>query len=325
MGAGSPRVVFVTELTMPIRLRPRVLERPRDSVVVVTGGPPAGGGEYAQAARDLAVAIGGASVIAAVAGRRLAPELAGAGVVVPALAPGLLAPLASLCDWLGIAYAGCSPRAATLATDPALAAAVLQAAGITVASGVAIDRCAARGMDYLDPVRIRSAGAPAPHGHRIAATAQQLRAGLAAALAGGDQAWVEELVEGYAVSVPIVRTRTGDLLSGAAHDLAPGARFALDRPVAQSGAYVPADLDARAQSRIQRAAEAAYRALGLSGIASIEVVDDGDRSVVGMIDPAPVLTRSGLVVAQFAAIGLGPAELAAVLLSAARPGLRTAY
>jgi len=309
------------EITMPIPTRAVTARTVREQgitrgPVIVTGGGPLCAGEHQRAARELAVALG-AQVVEAVPGRRLAPEILAASVVLPSAPAGLLAPLASLCAWLQLPYAGCSPRAATLASDPGLVAPVLTDAGFATAAGVAVDATSARGLDFVDPVRLRPVGGGPSLGWSIASSPKDLRDGLALALAFGVQAWVEELLDGRALQVAALRTRGGEVALGSIHEIAPDSLFAADRPMETAAHHVIADLDPRSDALVRRSISGAYRALGLRGPASFEVVLDGPRLTIGAVDAAPALTRDGLLTAQFAATGWSYADLATELLATA--------
>ena len=306
------------------RRRTTATARRTGLITIVTGGGPIGGHDHRCASTAMAEALPDACgvvecrVFEATAGTRLAPGLAGAGLVVPSVPGELLAPLAALCEWLEIPYAGASPRASTLAADAELAALALDRAGLDVVPGLAVDAAGAAGLDYLDPVRIRPAGRPGPFGRSIATTRASLRDGLHLALALDERAYVEEIPQGMAVMVPVLDDGTGNLLTGAVHEIAPGTLFAADRPAAPGDDWHDAHLSPTDGALVRRAARAAYRALGMRGVVSVEIILDGRRALIGAIDPAPAQRPHGLTARQFAASGTAYPQLVAAVAHAAR-------
>ena len=194
---------------------------------------------------------------------------------------------------------------------------MLADAGFATAAGVAVDATSARGLDFVDPVRLRPVGGGPSLGWSIASSPKDLRDGLALALAFGVHAWVEELLDGRALQVAALRTRGGEVALGSIHEIAPDSLFAADRPMETAAHHVIADLDPRSDALVRRSISGAYRALGLRGPASFEVVLDGPRLTIGAVDAAPALTRDGLLTAQFAATGWSYADLATELLATA--------
>ena len=296
----------MNELTMPLPVRSRVGTYGPIAVVTCSAAPKTD--EHRRAAHAIADLLGGL-VVEAMPGRRLAPELLGAGLVIPCVPASLLAPIASLCEWLELPYAGASPRAATLASDPALVSAVLTEAGLAVPAGVAVDAMGARVLDFLGPVSLSAIGVDDLTVGGIAATPEDLRAGLASALGRAERVWVSELCEGMAIRIPLVRNRSGELITGAIHDRAPGSFFAVDRPASSGSRFHPAGLTPRQDALARGAAATAYRSLGLSGVACVDLVLDGKTVTVEGIDIAPPLARDGLFAQQFAASGWAIADL----------------
>lgn len=121
-----------------------------------------------------------------------------------------------------------------------------------------------------------------------------------------------------AVMVPVLDDGTGNLLTGAVHEIAPGTLFAADRPAAPGDDWHDAHLSPTDGALVRRAARAAYRALGMRGVVSVEIILDGRRALIGAIDPAPAQRPHGLTARQFAASGTAYPQLVAAVAHAAR-------
>ncbi|MFN8031620.1 MAG: hypothetical protein U0Q10_14970 [Dermatophilaceae bacterium] len=201
-------------------------------------------------------------------------------------------------------------RGGVIAADAALTALVLADAGLETVPGICVRR--GRGVDFLDPVRVRPVHGGRGPAWSVATSPGELRAALVRAFAVDSHAWVEELAEGRELEQPVVRLADGTCLVGAAHDAGVGTFFAQDRGVGGDAQFTAAegmtDLD---QGRVRRVAQAAYDALDLRGIACVSVVLDSPRVRVLAIDPDPRLDPGSRAMAAFAAAGWSGADVRA--------------
>lgn len=193
-------------------------------------------------------------------------------------------------------------RGGVIASDAALTALVLADAGLETVPGICVRR--GRGVEFLDPVRVRPVHGGRGPAWSVATSPGELRAALAVAHTVDSHAWVEELAEGQELELPVVRLADGTCVVGAAHDAGAGAFFAQDRAVGDYGEFAAAvglsDLDL---ARVRRIAQAAYDALDLHGIAAVTVVLDSPQVRVLAIDPDPALGPDSRALAAFAAAG----------------------
>lgn len=238
----------------------------------------------------------------------------------------------ALLDLLDIPYVGSSAAACRISGDAALLSSVLRAAAalegqapiapapagffltaealrVWGGSDAACDVCSER-VPGGYPVAVRAARGADPVG-RTAAGASELAAALACIADAGDDALVEQVIEGVELTVAVLGSGWD------AYALPPvESRVREDGSVELAAPVQMASLsgdEATAQAvraEVERAALEAYRACGLTDLGCVSVVWDGAQVRTRLVDPAPSFANDAPFAAALAASGL---SLAGVL------------
>lgn len=249
----------------------------------------------------------------------------------------------------GLPFTGNRPRAMTLCLDKTLARAVLRDAGVPVARGVVLAPGSldprgpgARALGELSfPVIVKPAREDASHGIALDSVAADAGGALGLALRIHDRyrqpALVEEYLAGREFNLALLEGASADeprLLSisemdftgfpeGAPRIVTYGAKWIEDSPEWRGTCSVAAVVDEPLADRLRSAARGAWRALGLSGYARVDLrVEDGGRGRLAVIDvnPNPDLSPDAGFSLTAQRSGLTHAELVAWILDAAQSG-----
>lgn len=262
---------------------------------------------------------------------------------------------AAALELTGLAFTGNRPRAMTLCLEKPLARAVLAAAGVPIARGAVIapgDRPrggpgddGARALAGLAfPVIVKPAREDASHGIALESVARDERAALERArfVHGryGEPALVEEYLAGREFNVALLEGPTPEeprLLpiaemdftgfpAGAPRIVTYGAKWIEDSPEWRGTRSIAAELEPALEARIRAAASEAWRALGLSGYARVDLRHAPDpaggpgRLAVIDVNPNPDLSPDAGFALTAQRAGISHAELVAWILDAARTG-----
>jgi D-alanine-D-alanine ligase len=226
-----------------------------------------------------------------------------------------------LLELLGIPYVGSGVLASALAMDKVMAKVVLEAAGIDVPRGFAVDAAtharddaavgrATAAIGY--PVVVKPVRQGSSFGITIVSKPGGLRAAIADALRYDDRAIVEERLRGTELTVGVLG-REPDLLALPVIEIVPKREFFDYRAKYDpelSDEICPARIDDALAQRSQDLALRAHRALGCRDLSRTDMIaaDDG-RLTVLEVNTIPGMTANSLVPKAARAAGISFAEL----------------
>ncbi len=213
--------------------------------------------------------------------------------------------LAALCELAGLPYVGSGIRPGALAMDKWVTKLVAGALGIATAPGQLVTAATAAHLRWTHPVVVKPVAAGSSQGVGLAATAEDLRPALDAALALDDRVLVEDVVAGREIDVAVLRCADGTLVAAPALEIVGDGIFDYDAKYGgQADLRVPAELDDVAAKSLEDAALAAYQALGCAGVARVDFFLTADGPVLNEVNTMPGLTEHSQVPRMFAAAGM---------------------
>lgn len=215
--------------------------------------------------------------------------------------------LQGLLELVGVPYVGTSPAACRIASDKAVAGAVLSAAGLNVPDSVTIPQKLFREVgvgQVLDLVKARFdfplVVKPAQGGSALGVTIVASAAGLPRAMvdcfAYDERARVEQYIEGTEVAVSVVQT-------GSEPRALPPVEIAADGPYDYDARYfagraeyfVPSRLSEEDTAAVKEAAKRAHSILGLRYLSRTDIIlDDAGRAWILDVNVAPGMTETSL-------------------------------
>ncbi len=210
----------------------------------------------------------------------------------------------------GIPYTGCGREASRISFDKRLAKQRFLAAGVSTPRSLVIQQQAAAwpGSDWQPPVILKPSRQGSSVGLQFVDRQEDFPAALAECLRFDDSALLEERIVGRETTVGIL----GDLILPVV-EVAPkqGAYDYQNKYTAGRTEYFcPAPFDAATTQRIQKAAWAAFQAVGGRDYARVDVMvrADGQPSVLE-VNTLPGMTETSLLPKAAAAIGIAFPEL----------------
>lgn len=212
-------------------------------------------------------------------------------------------------DLLGIRYTGTDYLSSALAMDKTLTKRMFLACDVPTAKGYSLSRDeaasddpAARGLRY--PVIVKPACGGSSVGITIAKDFEAYKQSLATALELDPKAVVEEFWKGREFSVAVIEGKALPVI-----EIAPKQGFYDYNNKYQPGSTVetcPAQITAEQAERMQRNAEKAMRALGITGYGRIDFIMAEDGSMIALeANTLPGMTATSLVPQEYAALGPG--------------------
>ena len=233
-----------------------------------------------------------------------------------------------LLEILGIPFTGPGVAACALCTDKALAKHAFQAAGVPTPAWFAFNQTAFRELGAGDalggleqrlgfPLVVKPSRGGSALGVKFAADAGEVPAALVAAFSYDDRVLLERFVDGRELAVSVLGSRAAADRRGD-----PGRRRPLrlrgplrDRP---HPLRVPGRSHARSErSAVNEAALGAYRALGCSGFARVDLILGADGPQVLEVNAVPGLTDTSLLPQAAEAAGLSFEDLVGRILELA--------
>lgn len=218
--------------------------------------------------------------------------------------------LAALCELAGLPYVGSGVRAGALAMDKWTTKLVAAAVGIATAPGTLVTATTAAHLRWTHPVVVKPVAAGSSQGVGLAASPEQLRPALDAALALDDRVLVEDVVTGREIDVAVLRCADGTLVAAPALEIVTDGLFDYDAKYGGHADFrVPAQLDEVDAKALEDAALTAYDALACSGVARVDFFLTEDGPVLNEVNTVPGMTEHSQVPRMFAAAGLSYPEL----------------
>jgi D-alanine-D-alanine ligase len=232
-----------------------------------------------------------------------------------------------LLEILGIPFTGPGVAACALCTDKALAKHALRAAGVPTPPWFAFNQTAFRELGAGEalgglesrlgfPLVIKPSRGGSALGVKFAAAAEEVPAALVAAFSYDDRVLLERFVEGRELAVSVIGEEALPIVEaipagGDPYDFE--ARYEIGRTRFEC----PAELTVEETAAVDEAALAAYRALGCSGFARVDLMLGADGPQVLEVNAIPGLTDTSLLPQAAEAAGLGFEELVERILELA--------
>ncbi len=235
-----------------------------------------------------------------------------------------------LLELSGIPYAGCDVQSSAVCMDKSLAYIVAASAGIATPSFWTVTP----GEDFDDgqvtyPVFVKPARSGSSFGVTKVSRSEELHGAVQAARRYDSKVVIEEAVVGSEVGCAI-HGNGRDLFAGEVDQIALSDgffRIHQERTPEQGSdnaiVVVPAAIPAESRSLVQETAKAAYRALGCSGLARVDMffTDDG-RVVLNEVNTLPGMTSYSRYPRMMVAAGLSFAEVIDRIVSSTLAGAR---
>lgn len=245
---------------------------------------------------------------------------------------------AALLELSGVPYTGSGPRALALCLDKPMARAILSAAGVPIAAGLACSRADDAATSLRFPLIVKPSREDASQGiaaGSVVADARELRDRVDELVARYRQpALVEEYLDGREFNVALIEAaqpaadprvlRVAEIdFTGFPPDspriVTYAAKWVEDSPEWRGTRSVDAQLDPTLERRVTAAAVGAWRALGLSGYARVDLRSSaaGALAVID-VNSNPDLSPDAGFALTAARSGLPYDELIATILDRAR-------
>lgn len=228
---------------------------------------------------------------------------------------------------LGIPFTGPGAAACARCMDKALAKHAIREAGLPTPDWFAFSQIAFRELgaaDALDELK-RSLGFPlvvkpsrggSSLGVKFAADAGEVPQALVSAFSYDDRVLLERFVEGRELAVSVLGQEALPTVEAIP---AQGDRYDFEAryEIGRTRFVCPADLDAEARDAVTAAALGAYRALGCSGFARIDLILAGDGPQILEANAIPGLTDTSLMPQAAEAAGMSFEQLVERILDLA--------
>lgn len=220
-------------------------------------------------------------------------------------------------DLLGIKYSGTDYLSSALAMDKTLTKHIFQACGVPTAKAFAITRTSAdvnpESKGFVYPVVVKPACGGSSVGITIAKNAEEYAESLKEAFSYDHNVLVEQYVKGREFSVAVVDGKAYPVI-----EIAPKQGFYDYKNKYSAGSTVetcPAQITEEQTTRMQRDAEMAAKALGITGYGRIDFIMDGNGEMFALeANTLPGMTAMSLVPQEAAVLGMTYEDLCEKLI-----------
>jgi D-alanine-D-alanine ligase len=221
--------------------------------------------------------------------------------------------LQELLDKKGVPYTGAGAASSRLAFDKNLAKAKFVAAGVPTPKSEIVDVSQGAKLPQMPvPFVVKAPREGSSVGVYIVRDEAAAMPAMEAAAKYGNDILVEQFVEGKELTVGIFNDQPFPVVhiapKGGVYDMA--TKYPWLSGGVGSDYYCPADLDPETTRRVQEAALAAHRALGIEVYSRVDVLLDADlQPFVLEANTIPGMTETSLLPKAAAAAGIGFADL----------------
>jgi D-alanine-D-alanine ligase len=221
--------------------------------------------------------------------------------------------LQELLDKKGVPYTGAGAASSRLAFDKNLAKAKFVAAGVPTPKSEIVDVSQGAKLPQMPvPFVVKAPREGSSVGVYIVRDEEAAMPAMEAAAKYGNDILVEQFVEGKELTVGIFNDQPFPVVhiapKGGVYDMA--TKYPWLSGGVGSDYYCPADLDPETTRRVQEAALAAHRALGIEVYSRVDVLLDADlQPFVLEANTIPGMTETSLLPKAAAAAGIGFADL----------------
>ncbi len=232
-----------------------------------------------------------------------------------------------LLEILGIPFTGPGASACARCMDKSLAKHLFREAGLPTPDWFAFNSTAFRELGAADalerleqnlgfPLVVKPSRGGSSLGVKFAASAAEVPAALVAAFSYDERVLLERFVEGRELAVSVLGEETLPIVEAIP---AKGDRYDFEAryEIGRTRFVCPADLDDGTRSAVGEAALAAYRALGCSGFARIDLILEPAGPQVLEANAIPGLTDTSLLPQAAEAAGLSFEQLVGRILDLA--------
>ena len=236
----------------------------------------------------------------------------------------------SILEAAGIPYTGCGVLASAVSMDKSATKRYLQSAGISTPRCLIINKREAGDLAALKahileafglPVVIKAATQGSSIGVVIPKEAEEIEPALKEAFSYSENVLVEECIKGKELTVALMEEK-GEIKPLPVIWIAPHSGAYDFHSKYTKGAtdyHCPAPLGEEITAHVQGLAVAAYKVLGLSGVARIDVMlDERGQGYVLEANTVPGMTATSLVPKAAAAVGISFPDLCEKILLSAK-------
>ncbi|MGE9270034.1 MAG: ATP-grasp domain-containing protein, partial [Verrucomicrobiales bacterium] len=211
-----------------------------------------------------------------------------------------------------VPYTGAGVESSRLAFDKNLAKEKFVAAGVPTPSSVVVDGSTGAFPDLDLPYVVKAPRQGSSVGVHIVKTREEVKAAFEDVVRFGSEVLVEQFVEGRELTVAVL----GDTVYPVVEIVAPGGVYDMSSkyPWLSGGEgsqyFCPAELDEAATTKVQEAALAGHRSLGIEIYSRVDVLlDASGQPFVLEANTIPGMTETSLLPKSAAAAGIPFAEL----------------
>jgi D-alanine-D-alanine ligase len=232
-----------------------------------------------------------------------------------------------LLEILGIPFTGPGIAACALCTDKALAKHALRGAGVPTPAWFAFNQTAFRELGAGDalggleqrlgfPLVVKPSHGGSALGVKFAASPSEVPAALVAAFSYDDRVLLERFVDGRELAVSVLGSEALPVVEAIP---AGGDRYDFEAryEIGRTQFVCPAEITEPERSAVTEAALGAYRALGCSGFARVDLILGSDGPQVLEVNAIPGLTDTSLLPQAAEAAGLSFEDLVERILELA--------
>ena len=232
-----------------------------------------------------------------------------------------------LLEILGIPFTGPGVAACALCTDKALAKRTMKAAGVPTPAWFAFNRTAFRELGAGDalggldrrlgfPLVVKPSRGGSALGVKFAAEPSEVPGALVAAFSYDDRVLLERFVDGRELAVSVLGSEALPIVEAIPEG---GDRYDFEAryEIGRTRFECPAELGESGRAAVVEAALGAYRAVGCSGFARVDLILAGDGPQVLEVNAIPGLTDTSLLPQAAEAAGLSFEDLVERILALA--------
>ncbi len=232
-----------------------------------------------------------------------------------------------LLEILGVPFTGPGVAACALCTDKVLAKHALLGAGVPTPRWFAFNQTAFRELGAVEalaeldrrlgfPLVVKPGRGGSALGVRFAAAPAEIPEALVSAFSYDERVLLERFVDGRELALSVLGTEPLPIVEAIPED---GDRYDFEAryEIGRTRFECPAELSEQERSTVTAAALGAYRALGCSGFARVDLILGEDGPEVLEVNAIPGLTDTSLLPQAAEAAGLGFEELVARILELA--------
>lgn len=226
--------------------------------------------------------------------------------------------IAAVCEMIGRPYVGSGVMAGALAMDKWATKCVVSALGYRTAPGVLLTRPAE--VAWNGPVVIKPVATGSSYGVALVRDKDALGCAIEDAFRWDRRVLVEEYIDGRELDIAVWPDGEGGHATGPVLEIVRAGIFDTETKYSGRAQFtVPADVSAKAERELSRAALTIFDALGCSGIVRADFFLVGDVIVFNEINTTPGLTPHSQVPRMYEASGGVYADLLETALLAAAP------